>query len=63
VGASGRGLDDRDGRRAPLSAKLAAYWGSLAPERRFREAKRKRLLVKCLRLMLLKFLRGMSLGE
>ena len=34
---------ERDGGRAPLSAKFAAYGESLAPERRFREAKEEKV--------------------
>jgi hypothetical protein len=34
---------DRDGGRAPLSAKFAAYGESLAPDERFREAKEEKV--------------------
>ena len=60
---------EHGGGRALLSVKFVAHEESLAPERRFRELKRKRLWVRCLRLVLeesvLPFLRGMMslLGE
>jgi hypothetical protein len=70
MGASGRGLDDRDRDRgrAPLSVKLAVYVESLSPERRFREAKEEKFVGEAFEVdvgeLVLPFLRGMSLlGE